>query len=178
MSTAQVQRMLGKSNQHFLLHQEDSENGKLPQTKEEIQVLGIINVIYIYLACIFISQKDFVKCYFLQFVKKILFWQLYYQNRNNGCMNVYTYIIFKHTPNIPSHCKILNITSIRDLPIILLLRITSLKTNNLARKVTSLPHHTKLVKLRWPSLPIHTQHLFHYTDNCWLLDFLLGGRDI
>lgn len=92
-------------------------------------------------------------------------------------MNVYTYIIFKHTPNIPSHCKILNITSIRDLPIILLLRITSLKTNNLARKVTSLPHHTKLVKLTWPSLPIHTQHLFHYTDNCWLLDFLLGGRD-
>ena len=57
--------MLGKSNWHFLLHHEEFENGKLPQTKEEIQVLGIINVIYIYLVYIFISQEDFVKCYFL-----------------------------------------------------------------------------------------------------------------
>lgn len=87
------------------------------------------------------------------------------------------HILSLNTPNIPSHHKILNIPPIMDLPIILLLRITSLKTNNLARKPTSPPHHTKLVKLRWPSFLIHTQHLFHYTDNCWFLDFLLVGRD-
>lgn len=68
-------------------------------------------------------------------------------------MHVYTYIIFIHTPDTLSHCKMLNIPPNGDLPIIPLLRITSLKTNSLARKATSPPHLTKLNKLRWLPLP-------------------------
>lgn len=75
------------------------------------------------------------------------------------CMHVYTYITFTHTPDILSHCKMLNSPPNGDLPIIPLLRITSLKTNSLARKATSPPHLTKLNKLRW--LPLLCMYFWH-----------------
>lgn len=63
---AKLQREWQKSIWHFLLlHHQDFEDGKFPQTHKEIQFLGIINVHYTYLVCIVISQEDFVKLYFL-----------------------------------------------------------------------------------------------------------------